>query len=334
MNTIIIDGKVASERLCRSIADEVTNFRDKHGIRPGLAVVFVGNDSASEVYVRTKARQTNAVGMLSFTHRLPTETSQDELLKLLHLLNTDPEIDGILVQLPLPAHIDVQLVIAAIQPDKDVDGFHPINAGLVMTGGGGIVPCTPLACLKLIKSIRTDLAGLNALVVGCSNIVGKPMAQLLLAEHCTVTSAHVKTRNSSELCRQADILVVAVGRPGLVRGDWIKPGASRDAMSAVQPKARFMPRRFTARRGSAQGPRRALNAVRADRISPFSGQFSVGAHTAIKDTTPAASGAGRVGAYLARSFADALAIGTNALVTNSSIGGALVISPWSTKVLI
>jgi methylenetetrahydrofolate dehydrogenase (NADP+) / methenyltetrahydrofolate cyclohydrolase len=225
MNTIIIDEKVASERLCRSIADEVTNFRDKHGIRPGLAVVFVGNDSASEVYVRTKARQTNAVGMLSFTHRLPTETSQDELLKLLHLLNTDPEIDGILVQLPLPAHIDVQLVIAAIQPDKDVDGFHPINAGLVMTGGGGIVPCTPLACLKLIKSIRTDLAGLNALVVGCSNIVGKPMAQLLLAEYCTVTSAHVKTRNSSELCRQADILVVAVGRPGLVRGDWIKPGA-------------------------------------------------------------------------------------------------------------
>jgi methylenetetrahydrofolate dehydrogenase (NADP+)/methenyltetrahydrofolate cyclohydrolase len=225
MGATIIDGIAAAERLRLDIASEVEKLSCEHSVKPGLAVVLLGNDPASEVYIRAKARQTVAVGMRSFAHHLSAETSQEQLLALIHRLNVDPNVDGILVQLPLPAHIDTQHVIETIDPAKDVDGFHPVNAGRLVTRIRGIVPCTPLGCLMLIKSVRTNLAGLDALVVGCSNIVGKPMAQLLLAEECTVTTAHVKTRDLPDFCRRADLLVVAVGHPSLIRGDWIKPGA-------------------------------------------------------------------------------------------------------------
>jgi methylenetetrahydrofolate dehydrogenase (NADP+)/methenyltetrahydrofolate cyclohydrolase len=224
MSATIIDGKAFAAELRGRIRDAVARLSGE-GVRPGLAVVLVGDDPASEVYVRNKARQTVEVGMRSFDHTLPASTSQEELLALVAKLNADPQVDGILVQLPLPSQIDARTVIEAIDPAKDVDGFHPINAGRLMTGGGGLVPCTPLGALMLIKSVRADLAGLDAVVVGRSNIVGKPMAQLLLAESCTVTTAHSKTRDLAAECRRADILVAAVGRPEMIRGDWVKPGA-------------------------------------------------------------------------------------------------------------
>jgi methylenetetrahydrofolate dehydrogenase (NADP+)/methenyltetrahydrofolate cyclohydrolase len=224
MSATIIDGKAFAAGLRARIGEAVARLAEK-GVTPGLAVVLVGDDAASQVYVRNKARQTVEAGMRSFDHSLPASTTEEELLELVERLNADPEVDGILVQLPLPAQIHAQKVIEAIDPRKDVDGFHPINAGRLATGGGGLVPCTPLGSLMLIKSVRAEIAGLDAVVVGRSNIVGKPMAQLLIAESCTVTTAHSKTRNLPEVCRRADILVAAVGRPQMIRGDWVKPGA-------------------------------------------------------------------------------------------------------------
>ena len=221
MTAALIDGKAFAEGLRARVAAGVAGLP----AQPGLAVVLVGEDPASGVYVRNKARQTVEVGMRSLEHRLPAGTSQAELLGLVAALNADPAVDGILVQLPLPPQIDAQAVIEAIDPAKDVDGFHPVNAGRLASGLPGLVPCTPLGCLMLIKSVRPDLAGLEAVVVGRSNIVGKPMAALLLAESCTVTIAHSRTRDLAGTCRRADILVAAVGRPRMIPGDWIKPGA-------------------------------------------------------------------------------------------------------------
>jgi methylenetetrahydrofolate dehydrogenase (NADP+) / methenyltetrahydrofolate cyclohydrolase len=224
MSATVIDGKAYAQGLRARIADAVSGLSGQ-GVTPGLAVVIVGEDPASQLYVRNKARQTVEVGMHSFEHVLPASTGEAELLDLVARLNADPAVDGILVQLPLPKQIDAQKVIEAIDPAKDVDGFHPINAGRLMTGVPGLVSCTPLGCLLLIQSVRRDLAGLNAVVVGRSNIVGKPMAQLLIAQSCTVTVAHSRTRDLADVCRSADILVAAVGRPEMVRGDWVKPGA-------------------------------------------------------------------------------------------------------------
>jgi methylenetetrahydrofolate dehydrogenase (NADP+) / methenyltetrahydrofolate cyclohydrolase len=222
----LIDGKAAAARLRANVATEVGNLISRHGLQPGLAVVIVGDDPASHVYVRNKARQTVEVGMHSVEIRLPATTSQDELLATVARLNSDASVNGILVQLPLPKQIDESTVIAAIDPVKDVDGFHPVNAGLLATRGSGLVPCTPLGCLILLKAELGDLAGRSAVVVGRSNIVGKPMAQLLLRESCTVTIAHSRTRDLPAECRRADILVAAVGRPRMIGGDWVKPGAT------------------------------------------------------------------------------------------------------------
>jgi methylenetetrahydrofolate dehydrogenase (NADP+) / methenyltetrahydrofolate cyclohydrolase len=222
--TTIIDGKAFAAGLRERIARDVAEMT-RSGHAPGLAVVLVGEDPASQVYVRNKAAQTKEAGMASFEHRLPDTTSQAELLALVARLNADPDVDGILVQLPLPAQIDAQKVIEAIDPGKDVDGFHPVNAGRLATGLPGLVPCTPLGCVMLAKSVQDDLSGLHAVVVGRSNIVGKPVAQLLLSENCTVTIAHSRSRDLPAICRSADILVAAVGCPEMIRGDWIKPGA-------------------------------------------------------------------------------------------------------------
>ncbi|PTQ12725.1 bifunctional methylenetetrahydrofolate dehydrogenase/methenyltetrahydrofolate cyclohydrolase FolD [Sphingomonas oleivorans] len=224
MAAILIDGKAVAAALRQEIAAEVASLailREK----PGLAVVLVGEDPASQVYVRSKAKQTVEVGMASFEYRLEAETSEGDLLWLIGELNANPDVDGILVQLPLPPQIDATKVLRAIDPSKDVDGFHPTNVGLVATGAGGIMPCTPLGALLLLQSVKTDLTGLDAVIVGRSNIVGKPMAQLLLGAGCTVTIAHSRTRDLPALCRRADIIVAAVGRPEMIRGDWIKPGA-------------------------------------------------------------------------------------------------------------
>jgi methylenetetrahydrofolate dehydrogenase (NADP+) / methenyltetrahydrofolate cyclohydrolase len=224
MSATNIDGKAFAATLRERVTRDVAEMT-RSGHTPGLAVVLVGEDPASQVYVRNKAAQTKETGMRSFEHRLPATTSEGELLAMVERLNADPDVDGILVQLPLPAGIDAQTVIEAIDPTKDVDGFHPVNAGRLMTGLPGLVPCTPLGCVMLAKSVREDLSGLHAVVVGRSNIVGKPVAQLLLNENCTVTIAHSRTRDLAEVCRSADILVAAVGRPEMIRGDWIKPGA-------------------------------------------------------------------------------------------------------------
>ncbi len=226
MTAKIIDGKAFAESLRGRLAAEVAELRSRHGLQPGLAVVLVGENPASQVYVRNKAKQTVEVGMASFEHKLPATTSQAELLALVARLNADPQVNGILVQLPLPKQIDPQAVLDAIDPAKDVDGFHVVNAGRLATGGQALVPCTPLGCLMLLKYRLGELAGRRAVVVGRSNIVGKPMAQLLLAESCTVTIAHSRTRDLASECRRAEILVAAVGRPEMVRGDWIQPGAT------------------------------------------------------------------------------------------------------------
>ena len=223
----IIDGKAFAARLRAEIAVKAEAIKAGHDIVPGLATVLVGENPASEIYVRAKSKAAKAAGMLSFAHNLPEETREAELLALIDRLNGDDTVNGILVQLPLPGHISAQAVIAAVDPAKDVDGFHPINAGRLMTGaGGGFVPCTPQGCMMLLKSVRRDLTGLKALVAGRSNIVGKPMASLLLGENCTVTMAHSRTRDLAEECRQADILIAAVGQPRLIKGAWIKPGAT------------------------------------------------------------------------------------------------------------
>ncbi len=226
MTARTIDGKAAAAALRGRISDGVAAFRETVGRAPGLAVVLVGEDPASSVYVRSKGKATAEAGMRSIEHKLPDTTSQADLLALVDELNRDPSVDGILVQLPLPDQIDSAQVIAAIAPDKDVDGFHVENAGRLAVGAEALVPCTPLGCLHLLKVELGDLTGLNAVVIGRSNIVGKPMAMLLLGESCTVTIAHSRTKDLPALCRSADILVAAVGRPEMVRGDWVKPGAA------------------------------------------------------------------------------------------------------------
>jgi methylenetetrahydrofolate dehydrogenase (NADP+)/methenyltetrahydrofolate cyclohydrolase len=226
MSATIIDGKAFAAGLRARIADGVSAFRAQAGRAPGLAVVLVGEDPASNVYVRSKGKATREAGMESIEHRLPADVPAEDLLALVATLNADPTIDGILVQLPLPKHIDEQAVIAAIDPDKDVDGFHPINAGRLATGLPGFVPCTPLGCVMLLKSVLPSLSGLEAVVVGRSNIVGKPMAQLLLRESCTVTVVHSRTKDVPAHIRRADIVVAAVGIPQMIEGDWLKPGAT------------------------------------------------------------------------------------------------------------
>ncbi len=226
MSATIIDGKAFAAGLRARIANGVTAFRAEAGRAPGLAVVLVGEDPASNVYVRSKGKATREAGMESIEHRLPADVPAEDLLALVATLNADPTIDGILVQLPLPKHIDEQAVISAIDPDKDVDGFHPINAGRLATGLPGFVPCTPFGCVMLLKSVLPTLSGLEAVVVGRSNIVGKPMAQLLLRESCTVTVVHSRTQDVPAHIRRADIVVAAVGIPQMIKGDWLKPGAT------------------------------------------------------------------------------------------------------------
>ena len=226
MTAAIIDGKAQAAALRARVADGVAAFREQAGRAPGLTVVLVGENPASAVYVRNKGRATREAGMVGDERRLPADTDTATLLALVAELNADPAVDGILVQLPLPRQVDTQAVLLTIDPDKDVDGFHPVNAGRLMTGLPGFVPCTPLGCVMLLKSVHPHLAGLDAVVVGRSNIVGKPMAQLLLAESCTVTVAHSRTRDLPARVREADIVVAAVGIPGLIKGDWIKPGAT------------------------------------------------------------------------------------------------------------
>lgn len=222
----IIDGKKFAARLRAGIAAQVARLKTDHDLVPGLAVVLVGEDPASQIYVRNKGLQAREAGMNSFEHRLPATATQAELLARIAELNRDPAVNGILVQLPLPKQIEPEAVIEAIAVDKDVDGFHPLNAGLLAVGGVGMAPCTPLGCLMLLKDQVGELAGKRAVVLGRSNIVGKPMAALLLREHCTVTIAHSRTRDLVEECRRADILIAAVGKAQMVEGDWIKPGAT------------------------------------------------------------------------------------------------------------
>lgn len=224
--TTIIDGKAFSANLRGEIARKVALVKENHSITPGLAVVLVGEDPASQVYVRSKGKQTQEAGMNSYEHKLDASTSQQDLLTLIDQLNNDPDVHGILVQLPLPDHIDEEAVINSVSADKDVDGFHLSNVGRLSIGAEGIVPCTPLGSMMMLKDHLGDLSGMKAIVVGRSNIVGKPMAALLLKESCTVTIAHSRTRDLPGECRQADILVAAVGRPEMVKGDWIKPGAT------------------------------------------------------------------------------------------------------------
>jgi methylenetetrahydrofolate dehydrogenase (NADP+)/methenyltetrahydrofolate cyclohydrolase len=226
MTADVIDGKAFAAKLRERIAKEVSTLGESHGLQPGLAVVLVGEHPASQVYVANKARQTVEVGMRSFEHRLPADAPADTVLDLVRQLNADPQVHGILVQLPLPDHIDADDVINTIDPAKDVDGFHVVNVGRLSTGMQPLVPCTPLGCLMLLRDRLGDMSGANAVIVGRSNIVGKPMAQLLLGENATVTVAHSRTRDLPALCRTADILVAAVGRAEMVQGDWVKPGAT------------------------------------------------------------------------------------------------------------
>lgn len=225
MTGTVIDGKAVAAELRGNIAKAVASLQSAHGLKPGLAVVLVGEDPASQVYVRNKAKQTLESGMASFEHKLDAATPENVLLELVDKLNRDPAVHGILVQLPLPKHIDSGKVLNLIDPTKDVDGFHPINVGKLATGEAALVPCTPLGSVILAKKVTKDLSGLEAVVIGRSNIVGKPVAQLLLAENCTVTIAHSKSRDLPAICRRADLLIAAVGRPEMVKGDWVKPGA-------------------------------------------------------------------------------------------------------------
>ena len=226
MTATVIDGKAFAAKVRAAVAAHVGRLKGEHGIVPGLAVVLVGEDPASQVYVSSKGKSTVEVGMNSYEHKLAADTDEATLLALIDKLNKDPQVNGILVQLPLPGHLDSDLVINAIDPAKDVDGFHISNVGLLGTGQKSMVPCTPLGCLMMLRDHHGSLAGLNAVVVGRSNIVGKPMAQLLLGDSCTVTIAHSKTKDLAGVCRGADILVAAVGRPEMITGDMVKPGAT------------------------------------------------------------------------------------------------------------
>ena len=221
----IIDGKAIAAKVRADVAADVARMKAQHGFAPGLAVVLVGEDPASKVYVRNKAEQTVEVGMQSFEHKLPEETTEAALLDLVARLNRDPAVHGILVQMPLPKHIDSVKVLDSIDPAKDVDGFHPVNVGKLSIGERALAPCTPVGSIILAKTVKHDLSGLDAVVVGRSNIVGKPMAQLLLRENCTVTIAHSRTKNLPDVVRRADLVVAAIGKPEFVKGDWIKPGA-------------------------------------------------------------------------------------------------------------
>ena len=222
----IIDGKIYAERLRAQVAEEVARLKADHGLQPGLAVVLVGEDPASQIYVRSKGEHSLAVGMHSVTHRLPAEATQDELMALVAALNADPAIHGILVQLPLPKHLDEKAVLMALDPDKDVDGLTMVNAGRLASGLPGLYPCTPMGCMILLRETVGDLTGKRAVVVGRSMLVGRPVAQLLVAADATVTIAHSRTQDLPAVCREADILVAAAGRPRMIRGDWIKPGAA------------------------------------------------------------------------------------------------------------
>jgi methylenetetrahydrofolate dehydrogenase (NADP+)/methenyltetrahydrofolate cyclohydrolase len=226
MSAEIIDGKAFADEVRGQIAGHVARLKAEQGITPGLAVVLVGEDPASEVYVAAKHRQTVEVGMASFEHKLPADTSEADLFALIDRLNADPAVHGILCQFPVPDHLDERRVVARIDPAKDVDGLSVVNAGLLASGEKGLVSCTPLGCLMLLRDRLGDMTGLNAVVIGRSNLFGKPMAQLLLRENCTVTIAHSRTRNLPEVCARADILVAAVGRAEMVKGDWVKPGAT------------------------------------------------------------------------------------------------------------
>jgi methylenetetrahydrofolate dehydrogenase (NADP+)/methenyltetrahydrofolate cyclohydrolase len=226
MTARIIDGKALAAELRGKVADEVKRLTSQRGITPGLAVVLAGNNPASESYVGSKAKVTVETGMRSFDHRLPENVGQDELMALVRRLNADAAVHGILVQLPLPPQIDARAVLDAIDPGKDVDGFHPVNAGRLASGLPALTPCTPLGCVLLAKTVHASLAGLDAVVIGRSNIVGKPLVQLLLAENATVTVTHSRTRDLPAVCRRADLLFAAIGRPEMVRRDWIKPGAT------------------------------------------------------------------------------------------------------------
>jgi methylenetetrahydrofolate dehydrogenase (NADP+)/methenyltetrahydrofolate cyclohydrolase len=226
MTARIIDGKAIGEALRTKVAGEVGRLAREHGLIPGLAVVLVGENPASAVYVRNKGKQTSESGMRSFDHRLPETVSEADLLALVARLNADPAVHGILVQLPLPPQVDSQKVLAAIDPGKDVDGFHPVNAGRLATGLPALVPCTPLGCINLARTVHASLGGMEAIVIGRSNIVGKPLIQLLLAENATVTVAHSRTRDLPAVCRRAELVFAAVGKPEMVRGDWIRPGAT------------------------------------------------------------------------------------------------------------
>lgn len=226
MTATVIDGKAFAAKVREQVAAHVARLKEEHEITPGLAVVLVGEDPASQVYVRNKGKQTAEVGMASFEHRLDAATSEADLLALIDQLNADPKVHGILVQLPLPDHLNSDLVINSIDPAKDVDGFHISNVGLLGTGQKSMVPCTPLGCLMMLRDHHGSLSGMNAVVIGRSNIVGKPMAQLLLGDSCTVTIAHSRTKDLPHVVRQADIVVAAVGRAQMVAGDWIKPGAT------------------------------------------------------------------------------------------------------------
>ena len=226
MSAEIIDGKAFAAKIRAEVAQECAAFRAQTGVQPGLAVVLVGNDAASEVYVRNKGIQAKEAGFNSLEYRLPAETTQSELLAQVAALNADPQVHGILVQLPLPAHLDADAVLNAIAPDKDVDGFHPVNVGRLWTGNPVSIPCTPLGCALILNDRLGDLSGKRAIVIGRSNIVGKPMAALLLAANATVTIAHSRTADLAARCREADIVIAAVGKPELVRGDWLKAGAT------------------------------------------------------------------------------------------------------------
>jgi methylenetetrahydrofolate dehydrogenase (NADP+)/methenyltetrahydrofolate cyclohydrolase len=226
MTARIIDGKIIAAELRGRVAGEVARVQREHGLTPGLAVVLVGNDPAGEVYVRSKHKQTQAAGMASFEQMLPADVAQDQLLALIAKLNRDPAVHGILVQLPLPKSLDTEKVIGAIDPAKDVDGLHPHNAGRLAAGLAALSPCTPLGCIILTKSVHPSLQGLNAIVIGRSNLVGRPLLQLLLNENVTVTIAHSRSRDLAQLCARADLVYAAVGKPEMVRGDWIKPGAT------------------------------------------------------------------------------------------------------------
>jgi methylenetetrahydrofolate dehydrogenase (NADP+)/methenyltetrahydrofolate cyclohydrolase len=226
MSARIIDGKIIAADLRARVAQEVARVKREHGLTPGLAVVLVGHDPASEVYVRNKAKQTEAAGMTSFEHKLAADTPQADLMALVAQLNADPTVHGILVQLPLPAGLDSQAVINAIDPAKDVDGLNPVNAGRLANGLPALTPCTPLGCIILTKTVHASLEGMNAVIIGRSNLVGRPLVQLLLNENATVTIAHSRTRDLADICKRADLVYAAVGRPEMVKGSWLKPGAT------------------------------------------------------------------------------------------------------------